>query len=157
MRDHGIVAARRNQILVRINSEGPDIPVAKLVSIEGVLFIQPLDRFPRHKEGQSIVAPGVARIPRATNAQRWHQRLGHVGQEILKKTAQCSLGLEGIDLSDLSTCETCHLSKAQRFVSREPRPTPGEPLDEVFVDTVGVIGLQPFRNNLALSQIQPFA
>ncbi|KAI0992595.1 hypothetical protein K3495_g15590, partial [Podosphaera aphanis] len=35
------------------------------------------------------------------------------------------------------TCETCHLSKAQRYVSREPRPVPLDPLDEVFVDTVG--------------------
>ena len=86
------------------------------------------------------MAPGVARIPRVTSAQMWHQRLGHVGLEILKKTAQCSTGLEGIDLSDLSTCETCHLSKAQRFVSREPRPTPGEPLDEIFVDTMPELG-----------------
>lgn len=40
-------------------------------------------------------------------------------------------------VSDLGTCETCHLSKAQRFVSREPRPTPGESLDKVFIDTIG--------------------
>lgn len=42
-------------------------------------------------------------------------------------------------MSELSTCETFHLSKAQRFVSREPRPTPHSPLDEIFVDTVGKI------------------
>ena len=82
-------------------------------------------------------APGVSRIPYAADAHRWHQRLGHTGQQILKKTAQCSLGMEGIDFTELTNCETCHLSKAQRFVSREPRPTPGEPLDEVFVDTIG--------------------
>ena len=86
---------------------------------------------------QPIIAPGVARLPTVINAQRWHQRLGHVGQRILKETAQCSIGLVGIDLSELSTCETCHLSKAQRYVSRDKRPTPGEPLDEIFVDTVG--------------------
>lgn len=45
--------------------------------------------------------------------------------------------MNGINYSELTTWETCHLSKAQRFVSREPRPTPGEPLDEVFLDTVG--------------------
>lgn len=44
-----------------------------------------------------------------------------------------SLGMEGIDYSDLINFETCHLSKAQQFVSREARPTPDEPLDEVFV------------------------
>lgn len=45
--------------------------------------------------------------------------------------------MEGLDTGELTTCETCHLSKAQRYVSREPRPTPFEPLDEVFIDTVG--------------------
>lgn len=85
------------------------------------------------------MAPGVARVPRTSCTDRWHQRLGHPGQTILKKTAECSFGLEGIDISDLSTCETCHLSKAQRFVSREQRPIPNDPLDEVFVDTVGKV------------------
>ena len=42
-------------------------------------------------------------------------------------------------MSELSTCERCHLSKAQRFVSREPRPTPHSPSDEIFVETVGKI------------------
>lgn len=74
-----------------------------------------------------------------TSAQRWHQRLGHPGQTILKNTAKVSKGLEGINLSELTTCETCHLSKAQRFVSREPRSIPNEHLDEVRIDTVGKI------------------
>ncbi|CAJ2651603.1 unnamed protein product [Trifolium pratense] len=85
----------------------------------------------------NVTAPGIARVPKTTSAQRWHQRLGHTGQKILKKTAQCSKGMEGLDTSELSTCETCHLSKAQRYVSRQPRPIPFEPLDEVFIDTVG--------------------
>ena len=135
--DHGIVASRSNEILVLINNHGPDIPIAKLKDIEGVLFIQPYDLRYDDVKTQPIIAPGVARLPTVINAQRWHQRLGHVGQRILKETAQCSIGLEGIDLSELSTCETCHLSKAQRYVSRDKRPTPGEPLDEIFVDTVG--------------------
>lgn len=135
--DHGIVAANRNEILVLINNHGPDMPIAKLKDIEGVLFIQPYDLTQDKPSINPIAAPGVARLPIVKNAQRWHQRLGHVGQKILKETAKFSLGLEGIDLSELSTCETCHLSKAQRFVSRESRPTPGEPLDEIFVDTVG--------------------
>ena len=88
---------------------------------------------------KTIAAPGFARIPLTTSAHRWHQRFGHIGQKILKKTAQLTRGLEGIDLSQLTTCETCHLSKAQRFVSREPRPVPYAPLDEIFVDTVGKI------------------
>lgn len=39
-------------------------------------------------------------------------------------------------MNDLTTCETCHLSKVQRYVSRESRLMPSEPLDEIFVDTV---------------------
>ena len=60
-----------------------------------------------------------------------------VSLESQSQPAQCSKGMEGLDLSELTTCETCHLSKAQRYISREPRPTPFEPLDEVFIDTVG--------------------
>ncbi|KAI1000090.1 hypothetical protein K3495_g8103 [Podosphaera aphanis] len=87
----------------------------------------------------AIAAPGVARIPLISSAQRWHQRLGYIGQNILKKTAQHTKGLQGINLSQLTIYETCHLSKAQRFVSREPRPVPYSPLDEIFIDTVGKI------------------
>lgn len=131
--DHGIVVANRNENLIYIS--GPDRPIARLRDREGVLFIQELSG--NESNNLPIAAPGVARIPNTSSAQRWHERLGHVGQKILKETAQHSIGLEGIELSDLTTCETCHLSKAQRFVSREPRPIPCEPLDEVFVDTVG--------------------
>lgn len=56
---------------------------------------------------------------------------------MLKRTIQTSIGLEGIDLCELGTCETCHLSKTQRYVSRDKRPTPAEPLDEVCIDPVG--------------------
>ena len=133
--DHGIVAANRNEILVIANNNGPDKPIARLINSEGVLFVQELSE--DELQSQDLVAPGIARVPNLTSAQRWHERLGHVGQKIFKQTIQSSIGLEGIDVSELGTCETCHLSKAQRYVSREKRPTPAEPLDEVFVDTVG--------------------
>lgn len=130
-RDHGLVTSNENQLLVRMSD---DQPVARLKEIDDVLFIKPLKRKITIQNVKNTAAPGVARVPHVTNAHRWHQRLGHTGQNILKKTAQYSIGMEGIDYSDLITCETCHLSKAQRFVSREPRPTPNEPLDEVFID-----------------------
>lgn len=81
------------------------------------------------------MAPGVARVPKISCTDRWQQRLRHPGQTILKE-AECLFGLEGIDVSDLTTCETCHLSKAQRFVSREQRPIPNDPLDKIYVDIV---------------------
>lgn len=133
----GILPDYKNMLLVRQLPKENDQPVAKLICQNDVFYIHPFD----HSKSTSpiVAAPGVARVPTTTSAQRWHQRLGHTGQTILKKTAQVSKGLEGVDLSELSTCETCHLSKAQRFVSREPRPIPNQPLDEIHVDTVGII------------------
>lgn len=71
---------------------------------------------------------GVTRIMNKTSAQRCHQQLGHVGKQILKSTAQFSKGLGVLNTSDLSTCQTCHLGKTQRYVCRVPRSIPNEPL-----------------------------
>ncbi|KAI0994963.1 hypothetical protein K3495_g13218, partial [Podosphaera aphanis] len=144
---HGLVAANGNELLIQIKDKKP---VARLESIDHVLYIKLLATVEKFGCTKNIAAPGAHPtivldldriVPHVTNAHLWHQRLGHTGQQILKKTAQCSLGMTGIDYSEFTTCETCHLSKAQRFVSREPRPTPGEPLDEVFVDTVGKLAV----------------
>lgn len=122
-------------LLVLKNSEGHTTPIARLARENDVFYIHPL----QNNNVSQIAAPGVARVPSTNSAQRWHQRLGHTGQTGLKKTAENSSGLEGIDLNNLTTCETCHLSKAQRYVSREPRLTPNAPLDEINIDTVGKI------------------
>lgn len=123
-------------LLVYFRKERDPIPIASLVLLNDVYYIRPLINSSKISE-RTTIAPGVARTQTNASAQLWHQRLGHIGQKILKKTLQNSEGLNGLDTSELKTCETCHLSKAQRYVSREPRPTPHEPLDEVFVDTVG--------------------
>lgn len=125
-----------NKLLIKRENGHPDEPVARLNLQNDVYFIHPL----HHNEStthKTIAAPGVAKVPTTNSAQRWHQRLGHIAQKILKSSINHSIGLEGVDISNLNTCETCHLSKAQRFVSREPRPIPNDPLDEVFVDTIG--------------------
>ncbi|KAI0992311.1 hypothetical protein K3495_g15875, partial [Podosphaera aphanis] len=133
----GSITADQHMSLLSRKRDDQCTPIASLVQRNDVYYIEPLPSHFTNKPQAPIMAPGVARIPKTSSAQRWHQRLGHTGQKILKKTAQCSKGLEGIDTSELTTCETCHLSKAQRYVSREPRLTPFDPLDEVFVDTVG--------------------
>ena len=119
-------------------------PVARLVRINDVLVIKPLtedckSRYQVPSIPLTIAAPAVARIPKISDAQRWHQRLGHAGAKILAKTKALSKGLEGIDTSELALCRACHLSKAQRVVSRNSRPLPSSPLDEVFIDVVGPI------------------
>ncbi|KAI0995348.1 hypothetical protein K3495_g12836 [Podosphaera aphanis] len=117
-----IVADPTKSLLVQKHRRGAITPVARLM-----------------RKMNFVAAPGVARRPFTSSAQRWHQRLGHVGQNISKQTAIHTKVLQGIDLSQVTTCETCHLRRAQRFVSREPRPKPHSPLDEIFIDTVGKI------------------
>ncbi|KAI1003853.1 hypothetical protein K3495_g4357 [Podosphaera aphanis] len=133
-----IFADFNKSLLIQKRSKEPNRPIARLVRKNDVFYIRPLNDRQATNPSPIIAAPSVTRTPKA-NAQRWHQRLGHVGQNILKKIAECSKGLEGISMNDLTTCETCHLSKAQRYVSRDPRLTPNEPLDEIFIDTVGKI------------------
>lgn len=134
-----IVADRDSSLLIQKQPNGRTVPIAKLIRKNDVYYIYALDTNSNINFSTVVAAPDVARIPYTSSAQRWHQRLGHVGQSILKVTARYVKGLEGIDLGELTTCETCHLSKAQRFVSREQRPIPHVPLDEIFVDTVGKI------------------
>lgn len=124
-----------NNMTTQLSTHNNNTPIAKLIRRNDVYYIHPLACSPQTPS--HIATPGIAKLPKATSTQLWHERLGLTGKKILKKTAQCSKGMEGLDTNELTTCETCHLSKAQRYVSREPRPTPFEPLDEVFVDTVG--------------------
>lgn len=59
--------------------------------------------------------------------------------EHLKENCRMLQRFEVINMSYLTTCETSNWSKAQRFVSREPRLNPNEPPDEIFIETVGKI------------------
>ncbi|POS85479.1 hypothetical protein EPUL_002299 [Erysiphe pulchra] len=131
-----IVPNYDEMILIKRNSHKHNTG-AKLIQKNDAYYVAPITS--STSKTQIVEAPGVARLPITISAQRWHERLGHTGQTILKRTAQTSKGLEGIELSDLITYETCHLSKVQRFVSREPRPTPNQPLDEIHINTVGKV------------------
>lgn len=75
--DLGNIAAKQNDILLDTSATGSNKPIAKLVSFEGVLFVQEI------LEGETkrlpVAAPGVARIPNGSSAQRWHERFGHTG------------------------------------------------------------------------------
>lgn len=99
--DHGIVPANRNENLIYTNTSGPDTPIARLRNLDGVLFIQELSK--NEPQSLPLAAPGVARIPNTSSAQKWHERLGHTGQKILKQTIQSSIGLENIDFPELGT------------------------------------------------------
>ncbi|KAI1003691.1 hypothetical protein K3495_g4519 [Podosphaera aphanis] len=106
-------------VLIKHVNGSPDQPIARLALINDVYYIRPLLKH-QHDLSRTIAAPGVARIPTTSSAQRWHQRLGHISQHILKKTITHSVGLEGVKL--LNSTHAKHATL---------------PLDEIFVDTVG--------------------
>ncbi|KAI1000751.1 hypothetical protein K3495_g7446 [Podosphaera aphanis] len=108
----GIIPDKNMTTLIRKRPDNQDIALARLTRKNDVYYILPI---PHSSKLTHIAAPGIARVPKTTSAQR----------------------MEGLDTGELTTCETCHFSKAQRYFSYEPRPTPFEPLDEVFINTVG--------------------
>ncbi|KAI1004735.1 hypothetical protein K3495_g3485 [Podosphaera aphanis] len=76
-------------LLILKRSGNPNNPVANLVRKNDVFYIHPLNLKQRTNLSKIIAAPSIARMPLA-DVQGWHQRLGHIGQNILKKTAECS-------------------------------------------------------------------
>lgn len=74
--DHGIVVANQMETLTRTYAAGLNEPIAKLKSVEGVLFIQEISE--SEIKRLPLAAPGVARIPNISSVQRWHERLGHI-------------------------------------------------------------------------------
>lgn len=64
-KDHSVVALNHNKLLVRVNKDSTEEPVAN----EGVLFTQPLVL--NHESLRSdIVASGIARINRTSSIKR---------------------------------------------------------------------------------------
>lgn len=71
---HGIVAANVNELLARLKDK---TPVARLKTIDHILYIEPLKLRDTTKIFNTKVAPSLARVPQVSNANRCHQRLGH--------------------------------------------------------------------------------
>ncbi|KAI1004334.1 hypothetical protein K3495_g3876 [Podosphaera aphanis] len=89
----GSIIANQHMSLLSRKREDRCTPIASLVRRNDVYYIESLSSHFTNQPPAPIMAPGVARKPKTSSAQRWHQRLGHTGQKILKKTAQCSKGL----------------------------------------------------------------
>ena len=73
------------------------------------------------------------------DAVLWHQRFGHAGMSLLKKTQANSKGIEGISLTETRTCEPCSLAKSQRIISRRSSERATQPFGRVHIDAVGHI------------------
>lgn len=135
-KEHGKVVSNRSKVLVSMNCNNPYEPNAILKDVEDVIFIKSSDLIQTNQLYSQVSVSGIARNPKVTRVQCWHEKCGHREQKILKETIKSLIGLSGVDLSEIGSYETCHLSKTQRHVSRDNRFTPMDPLDEVFIDAM---------------------
>ncbi|KAE8739335.1 hypothetical protein FOCC_FOCC015166 [Frankliniella occidentalis] len=74
---------------------------------------------------------GIIKASRVT-ADIWHQRLGHLNQEDLKK-------IESVEVSKLTECDTCHEGKARRTNFPIRNSKTDKVLERVHSDIVGPI------------------
>lgn len=69
------------------------------------------------------------------DAYLWHKRLGHPSYDIVHHLTEASRGAIVTDKKQpMSGCTTCHLSKAQRQVSRVPHDPTSRPFEHICVD-----------------------
>ena len=71
-----------------------------------------LDTIPINKTTFAFVI-GNSSSSSSVNDVKWHARLGHIGQDCLKRLAKAGL-LGSIDKIDLPVCEQCLLGKVTR-------------------------------------------
>ncbi|KAI0995931.1 hypothetical protein K3495_g12250 [Podosphaera aphanis] len=84
-------------------------PIARLIDISDISIVLPLPETASARSSVDLVAliiakPAVAKLKKCSAADRWHQRLGHVGPLILSKTNGFAKGLDGLDTSELTHC-----------------------------------------------------
>ncbi|KAI0992353.1 hypothetical protein K3495_g15833 [Podosphaera aphanis] len=82
----GISEDREKSMLVKL-IRGKQIPIAQLVSVNDISIILPLTEDTKFSSpnlnivAPVIIKPAVAKLKKCSSADRWHQRLGHVGCE----------------------------------------------------------------------------
>ena len=81
------------------------------------------------------IAPEQALI--AIDAQIWHQRMGHLGQNALKSLPKKVYGCEIKGDFDTSNCKICIQAKATAKTNREPSERATEYLEKVHSDICG--------------------
>ncbi|KAI1000027.1 hypothetical protein K3495_g8174 [Podosphaera aphanis] len=67
----------QNSLLVQRQLDVVSEPVARLLRKNDVYCTHSLDCDAQNRAFSTVAAPGVARIPLTSSAQRWDQRLGH--------------------------------------------------------------------------------
>ena len=87
----------------------------------------------------------------APNATMIHQRMGHIGSQMLRKTILAVDGLEAVSERNLPKCDACELGKSRRSPTQKRSSLKRDLLEVIESDTQGpfpVIGFDGTRNNV---------
>ena len=76
----------------------------------------------------------------SVNDVKWHARLGHIGQDRLKRLAKASL-LGSIDKINLPVCEQCLVGKATRLSFCKAKKA-CFPLELIYFDICGLMNVR---------------
>ena len=67
------------------------------------------------------------------SAEIWHQRMGHIGFDTLRKTAQCTTGIEDIGLTyTLFQCQSCQMARINKAPRSKTESRPASKHRECF-------------------------
>ena len=126
IKDHG----RRVGIVSRVgNAYVLDMPAERAM---------PAELITDHQEG---VTDGLGSVPDSQTSEytRWHQRLGHLGPQLIGKVHMVVRGLPRPikPAKDQPICEVCALTKKVRVINRTSPERSIEPLARVFSDFWG--------------------
>ena len=91
-------------------------------------------------EFQPVAAfPADSRAPRSPlkgTIERWHQRMGHLHEEAIKKLPQSVNGVVLDQSKSIGTCEVCRTSQAPQKISRRTPERATRPFQKVHFDLI---------------------
>jgi len=110
-----------------------DILVGNTVRVAGGLF-----RLKTPADANAS-AYTVAQATVALDMDIWHRRMGHLGEDSIKKLAKMVEGMKIKVRTSVGVCKACLLGKQSRQASHRPATSVNEPLELVHSDLCGPI------------------
>jgi hypothetical protein len=80
--------------------------------------------------------PAQSRPDSSATADRWHQRLGHAGPDVLEHLSAPVIGAKLTDGPSTIQCEACNTGKIHKMVSRRATPRATAPCERVHFDLI---------------------
>jgi hypothetical protein len=88
-------------------------------------------------ETASFAARSAQSRPNSSaTANQWHQRLGHVGPDVLEHLSAPVTGARLTDGPSTIQCEACSTSKMHKIISRRATPRATTPFERVHLDLI---------------------